>query len=99
LLRRLSTLTHTKTSFLFVSFFATKPFNSRSGSAPSNGVLEVEATSEFYRLWSALLFLYCMRETKSAKDGGMDPVPDDSEFGHGFLLAGAMFIHLLGMRV
>jgi len=60
--------------------------------------LEVEATTEFYRLWSALLFLYCMRETKSSKDG-MDPIPDDSEFGHGFLLAGAMFIHLLGMRV
>ena len=66
------------------------------GSPPSNGVLEVEATTEFYRLWSALLFLYCMKE-KPGKDG-MDPIPDETEFGHGFLLAGAMFIHLLGMK-
>jgi len=66
------------------------------GSPPPNGVLEVEATTEFYRLWSALLFLYCMKE-RPGKDG-MEPIPDESEFGHGFLLAGSMFIHLLGMR-
>ena len=29
---------------------------------------------------------------------GLQPVNDEDEFGHGFLLAGAMFIHLLGMR-
>ena len=29
---------------------------------------------------------------------GLTPVPDEDEFGHGFLLAGAMFIHMLGMR-
>lgn len=66
------------------------------GSPPPNGVLEVEATTEFYRLWSALLFLYCMKERPGSD--GMEPIPDESEFGHGFLLAGSMFIHLLGMR-
>lgn len=73
-----------------------------AGSPPANGVLEVEATTEFYRLWSALLFLYCMKE--KAKDDGsgtgtlLEAVPDDLEFGHGFLLAGAMFVHLLDMK-
>ena len=70
-----------------------------SGSLPSNGVLEVEHTTEFYRLWSALIFLYSMKEKPSAHEvaNGLIPVPDEKEFGHGFLLAGAMFIHMLGM--
>ena len=32
------------------------------GQTPANGVIEVEATTEFYRLWSALNFLFCMED-------------------------------------
>ena len=39
-----------------------------AGSPPSNGVLEVEDTTESYRLWSALLFLYSMKERPSAHE-------------------------------
>ena len=37
------------------------------GSAPANGIMDIEATTEFYRLWSALGFLFNMREVSATE--------------------------------
>lgn len=59
-----------------------------SGSAPDNGVLNVDHSTEFYRLWSALQFVCCL------------PTPDNEEsnleiFGDGLMWAGCSIIHFL----
>ena len=65
-----------------------------------NFVLELEnATCGFHRLWSALSFLFCI--TESSTDGGVDNssiLSNEAEFGHGFTVAGTLFLHLLGQR-
>jgi len=66
------------------------------GSAPKNGAMDVEDTSEFYRLWSALNFLFCMfEESSSDEDQQMN---DEDEFGHGFAMGGCIFVYLLGAQ-
>jgi cytoplasmic FMR1 interacting protein len=61
------------------------------GEPPANGVLEVEDTSEFYRIFSALNFVFCMPDAPGV-------VRDFDQFGDGFALAGTVLIHLLGQR-
>ena len=66
---------------------------------PANGVMGVETTTEFYRLWSALQFLYCKPENygpEATFEG--HPLTDELEFGDGFTVAGCLFIHLLKQR-
>lgn len=48
----------------------------------------------FYRLWSALHFLYCVEDEahNSAE------VSNEEEFGHGFTAAGALVLHLLRQK-
>mmetsp|Transcript_13642 Transcript_13642/g.32308 ORF Transcript_13642/g.32308 Transcript_13642/m.32308 type:complete len:482 (+) Transcript_13642:200-1645(+) len=87
-----------------------------AGTPPANGVLEVESTDDFSRLWSALAFLYCMKPLGTptpAPSHGQGPAAPatappggeaeggelgaEEEFGHGFVLGGALFVHLLGL--
>jgi cytoplasmic FMR1 interacting protein len=63
-----------------------------SGSAPENGVMGVDYTNEFYRLWSALLFTCCL------------PIGEHEHsnlelFGDGLFWAGATIIHFLGQQL
>lgn len=66
------------------------------GTAPVNGAIDVEDTAEFYRLWSALNFLFCMHE--EAGEGEDQQLNDEDEFGHGFALGGCLFVYLLGAQ-
>jgi hypothetical protein len=62
--------------------------------------------SAFHRLFSALNFLFCVFESQpeptTDERGQVEEqdiiVPDDDEFGHGFAIAGILFLHLLGQR-
>ena len=63
-----------------------------AGAAP---VLDVESSRDFHGLWSALSFLFLADQpAPEAKN----LVPDDAEFGHGFAIAGAVLLHMLGQR-
>ncbi|KAJ1446360.1 cytoplasmic fragile-X interacting family-domain-containing protein [Pelagophyceae sp. CCMP2097] len=67
--------------------------------APTNGVLELEATTEFHRLWSALSFLFGLQATNydaAGEGAAAGPCSDDAQFGHGFFVAGAALLSLLG---
>jgi cytoplasmic FMR1 interacting protein len=69
--------------------------------APAAGnaqLLQAEHTCDFYRLWSAWMFLFCMHEDQTPDAEGIVRPTDEAEFGDGFLLAGAAFTHLLGQR-
>lgn len=55
--------------------------------------MDVEESSAFSRLFSALNFLFCMPEV-----GGQAQVTDAVQFGDGFGLAGAVITHMLGQR-
>lgn len=72
---------------------------------------DMENPKGFYRLWSALSFLFCINESDSGddskeekRDNESDEIDEDvvisneAEFGHGFTVAGTLFIHLLGQR-
>ena len=86
---------------------------------PSNGVLDLEATGSFHRLWSALGFLFGIQSSRYAathtqsysadsyqtasKDHPAQntltaAISDEYQFGHGFFMAGAALIQLLGQR-
>jgi cytoplasmic FMR1 interacting protein len=73
---------------------------------PSNGVINAERSTDFWRLWSALSFLFCMDDHKSvsaetlAAQAGVktEAVPHEDQFGHGFYLSGCLFIYLLDQR-
>ena len=79
--------------------------------AASNGVFELEATGDFHRLWSALSFLFGVQpgryaaEASAEEEEGDEPaeqtfltVSDDAQFGHGFHVAGAAIIYILGQK-
>jgi cytoplasmic FMR1 interacting protein len=88
------------------------PFRSSwAEKSPNNKVLELEATGSFYRLWSALSFLFGVQSSRydntPCRDSGRidapkqqltAPISDDAQFGHGFFVAGAALIHLLGQK-
>eukprot|EP01117_Protostelium_nocturnum_P005158 TRINITY_DN1874_c0_g1_i1.p1 TRINITY_DN1874_c0_g1~~TRINITY_DN1874_c0_g1_i1.p1 ORF type:complete len:1354 (-),score=489.30 TRINITY_DN1874_c0_g1_i1:93-4154(-) len=56
------------------------------------GVLLVDQTAEFYRLWSAILFISC-----SKIDEG-ETMTNHELFGDGLFWAGATMIHFLGQK-
>jgi len=63
-----------------------------SGGLPENGVMSVDTTYEFYRLWSALQFVVCF-PTASENDASCPEL-----FGDGLMWAGATIIHFLGQQ-
>ena len=79
---------------------------------PVNGVLDVEGTTAFHRLWSALQFMFCepVKPEDSSNDvgaGGEEekgstsrakPLTDQEEFGDGMAWGGCAIIHLLQQR-
>jgi len=62
-----------------------------SGSAPENGVMNADTTSEFYRIWSALQFVVCL--PTSENDASCHEL-----FGDGLMWAGCTMIHFLGQK-
>lgn len=56
----------------------------------------------FYRFWACVSFLFCL--PLPAEDGQGDEreqqpdFVDEEEFGHGFSIAGALLLHLMGQR-
>lgn len=76
---------------------------------PSNGVMHVETTRAFHRLFSALLFDFCEpshAQNSSTNSQSGTPVdknivsllPDAAEFGDGMLWGGGAIIHVLGQQ-
>ncbi|EFA78321.1 component of SCAR regulatory complex [Heterostelium album PN500] len=63
-----------------------------SGTAPDNGVINVDSSTEFYRLWSALQFVTCWPLTNE-NDKSYQEL-----FGDGYMWAGCTFIHFLGQQ-
>ena len=78
---------------------------------PVNGVMHVEATQAFHRLFSALLFEFCEISRSSIKsssppitesevgeksDTSSGVISDAVEFGDGMLWGGSAMIHVLG---
>lgn len=76
--------------------------SSWSSSDASNGVFDVEGTKDFHRLWSALFFLFGVQQGtyKVEEDSSKKIVnaTDEAQFGHGFFVAGAAVVHLLGHK-
>lgn len=70
--------------------------NEWRGKTPSNNVLNTESYNEFHRLWSTLVFLFCIQELAATDDALT--YSDADQFGHGFAFAGCLFVHLLGQR-
>jgi len=62
-----------------------------SGSPPENGILSVDHTLEFYRLWSAFQFVFCL-PSKSNEDSTAEI------FGDGLMWAGCTIIYFLGQQ-
>lgn len=64
-----------------------------------DGAVEVNS-KEFFRLFSALNFLFCMpnEHDHAADSGDVLNVPDSHEFGDGFAFAGCALLHLLDQR-
>ena len=56
--------------------------------------MDTEDASEFYRLWSALQFMFCMPDEQEDAAGAADT----AEYGDGFSIAGCVFIHLVGQQ-
>ena len=74
-------------------------------------LVELDCPRSFHRLWSALTFLFCVREVNNSIDGGSGggggiaeggsisaAYTDEEEFGHGFTFAGCTLLHFLGQR-
>jgi hypothetical protein len=59
-----------------------------SGTMPDNGLLSVDHTTEFYRLWSALQFVFCL----PPDEGGMSC---QEKFGDGFVWGGITLVYML----
>ncbi|KAK2176605.1 hypothetical protein NP493_652g01000 [Ridgeia piscesae] len=62
-----------------------------NGSAPSNGVMNIDECTEFHRLWSAIQFVYCMPV-------GENEFTVEQLFGEGLNWAGCSLIVLLGQQ-
>jgi cytoplasmic FMR1 interacting protein len=73
-------------------------------------VVDIDNTKGFVKLWAALNFLFCINddeeeseaETPGEEQDGEEEIvgkiTNASEFGHGFTIAGCMFMHLLAQR-
>jgi len=62
-----------------------------AGTSPDNGVMPVDSTSEFYRLWSGLQFVCCLPT-------GENELSNHELFGDGLFWAGCTIIHFLGQQ-
>jgi len=58
---------------------------------PENGVMSVDSTSEFYRLWSGLQFVCCLPT-------GDNELSNHELFGDGLFWAGCTIVHFLGQQ-
>lgn len=58
-----------------------------------NSLLAVDSTREFYRLWSALQFVYCL-----PPDEGEQGITSQEKFGDGFMWGGLSLIYFLGQE-
>jgi len=62
------------------------------GSQPlDNGLLPIDSTTEFYRLWSGLQFVCCLPT-------GENELSNHELFGDGLMWAGCSIIHFLGQQ-
>ncbi|XP_064636009.1 cytoplasmic FMR1-interacting protein-like isoform X2 [Lineus longissimus] len=61
------------------------------GNEPANGVMNIDDTSEFHRLWSALQFVYCLPVSNTE-------YTIEQMFGEGLQVAGCTLITLLGQQ-
>jgi cytoplasmic FMR1 interacting protein len=64
-------------------------------------ISDLKATCSFYHIWSLLSLSFGLHVPGHEESHNMlvpatDLVSDDAQFGHGFLVAGAVLIHLLG---
>eukprot|EP01111_Echinosteliopsis_oligospora_P015952 TRINITY_DN6483_c0_g1_i1.p1 TRINITY_DN6483_c0_g1~~TRINITY_DN6483_c0_g1_i1.p1 ORF type:complete len:1368 (+),score=367.50 TRINITY_DN6483_c0_g1_i1:181-4284(+) len=62
-----------------------------SGATPDNGIIAVDQTTEFYRLWSALQFVICF-------PADPNDFSNHEIFGDGLMWAGCTIIHFLGQQ-
>jgi len=69
-----------------------------SGSAPENGIMHIEISNEFYRLWSCFLFIMCNVPGPSSPQGVNGALTDKELFGDAIHYAGATIIHVLGQK-
>lgn len=60
-------------------------------SSPTNGVIDMETSLEFYRLWSAMEYVYCFPTSKNE-------LAAHELFGDGLLWSGATIMHFLDQR-
>jgi len=74
-----------------VSQVVENAFSTWENSAPVNGVLAIDHTTEFYRLWSTMQFVSCIND-------GTNPFSSLSLFGHGLYWGGSSIVFLLGQR-
>jgi cytoplasmic FMR1 interacting protein len=69
---------------------------------PHLAPIEIENSKTFAKLWAALLFLFNLNEVESEEETPQDTtnlvVTNSAEFGHGFSIAGCLFIHILRQR-
>lgn len=62
-----------------------------------NGVMDVEGPHEFYRMWSALQFIFCMQHNSDID--GFEKVGSNVElYGDSINFGACLFIHFLGQR-
>ncbi|KAL6064809.1 Cytoplasmic FMR1-interacting protein [Balamuthia mandrillaris] len=59
-----------------------------SGHPPENGIISIDSTTEFYRLWSALQFVFCLPPESTS-------MTHQERFGDGFAWGGSALIYLL----
>ena len=66
-----------------------------AGRAECDDLIDIQSTTEYHRVWSALNFLFCLRESEDENGDPME-FSDHDQFGDGFAMAGSLFLHLLG---
>jgi cytoplasmic FMR1 interacting protein len=82
-------------------FYELSLFEAWAPAASPSIVLDVNQSQAFHKLWSALIFLYCLPQKQSNVEiaiGEEVVISDEEEFGHGFAIAGCLLIHMLEQR-
>lgn len=64
--------------------------NAWMGPPPENGVLAMDSCFEYYRLWSAFMYIFCMPPSRLLR------VPPPETYGDGFIWGGMALVHLMG---
>ena len=69
---------------------------------PTNGVVDVETTKAFHRIFSAMQFMYCEPSYRTEEVEGNvaapPPIDDRQEFGDGLAWCGIALIHVLNQK-